>query len=241
MRGFAHIGVLKVIDKYKIPIKCVAGVSAGSVVGAAYAAGMEIRLIEEIALRIDWGRILKLAFFRPRFASHMEIEELIVKYIGDKEFSDLKVPFAVVVTDLKSGDPVIVNQGRIARAVAASSAIPGIFPPIEIDRHFVSDGGISNNLPVDAVKRMGANYVIAVDIIPSKPVHSIGKDKFSIFGRALDIVVHNLSYSQRKRANILIDPITEEDIWRIDLNKAKRLIAAGEAAAFRALHKIRRR
>jgi len=152
-RGIAHIGVLKVFEKHKIPIDFISAASSGAIVGAAYAAGMEIRLIEEIALRISWGRILKIAFFRPGFVSGEAIEELVVKYIGDKNFSELKIPLAVVATDIKTGDPVIISHGKVAKAVAASAAIPGLVAPVEIGNHFLVDGGLGDNLPVDILDR----------------------------------------------------------------------------------------
>lgn len=239
-RGIAHIGVLKVFDQYKVPFSCIAATSSGSLVGAAYAAGLEIRLIEEIALRISWGRILKVAFFRPGFISGEAIEELLIKYIGDKTFADLKIPFACVATDLKTGEAVTINRGRVTRAVAASSAFPGIFAPEEINHHFLVDGGIANNLPVDVAQKMGANYIVAVDVVPSKAVHHFPKDPFQSFGRSLDLILHKLSQEQREKADLLIDPKIEEDIWHLDLNKAKRLIKAGETAAQLVVNRLRR-
>jgi len=240
-RGIAHIGVLKVLDQYKIPIHCVVGTSSGAMVGAAFASGMEERLIEEIALRISWGRILKMAFFRPGFVSGEAIEELMIKYIGDKMFSELKIPLAVIATDVKTGEPVVIYQGRVAKAVAASSAIPGLVAPAEINHRFLVDGGFSNNLPVNVAKEMGANYTIAVDVIPSKPIRNLPRNPLRMYERAFDIVMHKLSKEQRKKTNILIEPEMEEDIWQLDLHKAKRLISAGEAAAHRIIGKIRRK
>lgn len=240
-RGMAHIGVLKVFEKHKIPIDYIAAVSSGAIVGAAYASGMEIRLIEEIALRISWGRILKITFFRPGFVSGKAIEELLIKYMGDKKFSELKIPLSVVAADIKTGEPVVINQGRVARAVAASSAVPGLIAPEEINNRFLVDGGLGDNLPIDVVKNMGANYVIAVDVVPSKPVRNLPKDPFQMYGRAFDIVMHKLTVEQRKKADILIDPYIEEDIWHLDLHKAKRLIAAGENAANRVIGRIKRK
>lgn len=239
-RGIAHIGVLKVLDKYKIPVDCIAAASSGAIVGAAYAAGMEVRLIEEVALRINWGRIIKIAFFRPGFISGEGIKELLIKYIGDVAFSELKIPLAVVGTDLKSGEPVVINQGKVATAVAASAAFPGVFAPEEINQIFMVDGGISNNLPVDAARDMGAEYVIAVDVVPSKPIHYLPRDPYQTFGRALDIVLHKISCGQSVKADVLIEPHMDEDIWHLDLHKAKKLIAAGEATAHRFINRIKR-
>jgi len=239
-RGIAHIGVLKVIDQYKIPIHYLAGTSSGAIVGAAYACGLEIRLIEEISLRIGWGRLLKLSFFKPGFISAKAIEDLMVQYIGDKKFSELKIPFSVVAADIKTGDAVILNHGKIAKAVAASSAVPGIVAPEDYEHHFLVDGGLGNNLPVDVARKMGANFVIAVDAVPSKPIKYLPKDPFQMYGRAFDIVMHKLSIEQRRNADILIEPEMDEDIWHLDLHKAKRLIAAGEAAAHKALRHLQK-
>lgn len=237
-RGIAHIGVLKVLDHYKIPIHSIVATSSGALVGAAYASGMEVRLIEEIALRISWGKILKITFFRPGFISGEAIEELIVKYVGEKNISELKIPFAAIATDLKTGEAVVIDEGKVAKAVAASAAFPGVFAPEEIKHHLAVEGGIANNLPVDVARKMGANYVVAVDVVPARPFHTLPKDAFQVFGRSLDLLLHKLSIEQRKKANLLIEPQMEEDIWHLDLNKAKRLIAAGEAAANRAVRRL---
>ncbi|MFH1826786.1 MAG: patatin-like phospholipase family protein [bacterium] len=241
-RGIAHIGVLKVIEQYKIPISCIAATSSGSMIGAAYAAGLEVRLIEEIALRISWGRVLKLAFFRPGFISGEAIGDLLIKYIGDKKFSELNIPLACVGTDIKTGEAVVIKRGRVAKAVAASSAFPGVFAPEEIMQKTVVDGGLSNNVPVDVAKSLGANFVIACDVVPARPVQYIPKDPFQAFGRALDIVMHKMAVEQRKKANILIEPhLLDEDIWHLDLHKAKKMIAAGEAEAHKMLRHLRRK
>lgn len=239
-RGIAHIGVLKVIDKYNIPIDFISATSSGAISGAAYAAGMEIRLIEEIGMRISWGKLLRVAFFRPGFVSGDAIKDLITKYVGDKTFSELKIPLAVVATDVRTGAPVVINRGNVAKAVAASSAFPGLFAPEEVNQRFVMDGAISLNLPVDVVKKMGANYVIASDVIPSKPSHYLPHDPLQAFSHALDLVLHQLSKEQRKKANILVEPQYKEDIYPFDLHRVKKLIAAGEAAAHTALRNLRR-
>lgn len=238
-RGIAHIGVLKVVEKYQIPIHCIAGTSSGAMVGAVYAAGLNIDLIEEIALRISWGRIVKIAFGRPGFISGEGLRELMTKYIGDKKFSDLKIPLTLVAADIKSGEPVFISKGNVAKAVAASAAFPGVFAPEEIEHQTVVDGGLALNLPVEVPKQMGANYIVAVDVVPSKPIHYVPHDAYQVFGRSLDLVLHQLSLAQRGKADILVEPLIDEDIWQLDLHKAKKLIAAGENAALKALRKLR--
>jgi NTE family protein len=238
-RGIAHIGVLKAVQKYKIPVEYIAATSSGAIAAAAFAAGMDVKLIEEIGESIRWGKIIRFSFFRPGFISGKAIEELIVKHIGNKQFSELKIPMSVIAADLVTGQTVVINRGSVAKGVSASSAFPGIFAPEEVNQRFVVDGGIANNLPVDVVKRMGANFVIASDVIPSEPVHYIPSDPFRVFSRSLDIVLHKLSIEQRKKADILIEPQYEVDIYPFDLNRVKVMIAAGEKAAIQAFERLK--
>jgi NTE family protein len=238
-RGIAHIGVLKAIHKYKIPIEFIAATSSGAIAGAAFAAGMDIKLIEEIGESIRWGKIVRVSFFKPGFISGKAIEELIIKHIGEIEFSELKIPLSVIAADLVTGQTVVINRGSVAKGVSASSAFPGIFAPEEVNLRFVVDGGIADNLPVDVVKRMGANFVIASDVIPSEPVHYIPSDPFKVFSRSLDIVLHKLSIEQRKKADILIEPQYKVDIYPFDLNRVKIMVAAGETAAIQAFKRLK--
>ncbi|MBI5078666.1 patatin-like phospholipase family protein [Candidatus Saganbacteria bacterium] len=239
-RGIAHIGVLKVLNEYNIPIDCVAGTSSGALVGAAYAAGMEVSLIEQVSLHIQWKDLLKFTLFRPGFVSGRAIEELVEKYIGDKDFSELKTPFAAVATDINSGEAVVIGEGKVPKAVAASSAFPGFVAPEEAKGRFLIDGGISSNVPVDAARALGAEFVIASDVVPGKSVHRLPHDPMQVFGRSLDMILKKLSREEALRADVLIELEMEKDIWHLDLSSAKQLIAAGEVAAHRAINKIRK-
>lgn len=239
-RGIAHIGVLKVLNSYRVPIDLVVGTSSGSIVGAAYAAGMDISLIEEIALHIRWGDLLKFTMFRPGFVSGKAIEDFVIKYLGEKDFSELKIPFAVVATDVRTGEAVVLKEGDVAKAVAASCAFPGFFAPEEIEGRFLVDGGIAENVPVDVAKNMGANFVIASDVIPAKKIRSLPRDPLQSLGVSLDLILKKLSAEESQRADVLIELELEEDIWHLDLHKAKKLITAGEVAASRVINKIKR-
>jgi len=239
-RGIAHIGVLKVLHTYHVPIDYIVGTSSGSIVGAAYASGMDIGLIEQVSLRIRWSDFLKFSFFQPGFISAKVIEEFIEKYIGDKRISELKIPFAAVATDLISGSAVVLDEGKVTSAVAASAAFPGFFAPEEIGGHMLVDGGISSNVPVAAVRNMGAEFVIASDVIPKKYVSAFPRDPLQVFSRSLDLILKKLSSEEAHKADILIELEMEEDIWQLDLHKAKKLITAGEVAAHRVINKIRR-
>lgn len=240
--GIAHVGVLKVIERYKIPIDYIAATSSGAIVGALYAAGLEMHMIEEIALHLHWRNLVRVNIFQKGMVSTKGIHDLLVKYLGDKEFKDMKIPFAVAATCLKQAEVCVLDHGRIADAVAGASAFPGAFLPVAINNYLVADGGIAGHqVPVDVCRKMGAKYIIASDVVPVFPISHLPMDPMHVFERSVNILMHKLAQSQIYSADILIQPqISEEDLWHLDEHKARRLIGAGEGAALQALRKLRR-
>ncbi|MEA3494237.1 MAG: patatin-like phospholipase family protein [Candidatus Margulisiibacteriota bacterium] len=240
--GVAHIGVLKVIERYKIPIDYIAATSSGAIVGALYAAGLEMHLIEELALHLHWRNLVKISILQKGMLTTRGVHDRLVEYLGDKEFKDLKTPFAVAATCLKQAEVCILDKGKVADAVAGSSAFPGFFLPLEIGQHLLVDGGVTGyQVPVDTAKKMGAKFIIASDVVPIFPVSHLPLDPIHVFERSANILMHKLALSQIYRADILIQPqISEEDLWHLDESKARRLISAGEGVALQALKKLRR-
>ncbi|MBI5701823.1 patatin-like phospholipase family protein [Candidatus Saganbacteria bacterium] len=230
-RGIAHIGVIKILKKHKVPISFVAGCSAGSIIGALFASGMDPHLMEKAAHRLGWARFIRFVMARHGPATTDEIQKFISTNIGDIQFSGLKYPFAAVATDLKTGREVIIRDGPVCKGVAASSAFPGVFVPLRRGHDLLVDGGIANNLPVSVAKKMGADFVIAVDVVPANPLKNDLNNALEIFGRAFDLVMKKISSDGRNLADIVIEPDIPEDIWHLDFDKSKRLIAAGEEAA----------
>ncbi|MEW5868629.1 MAG: patatin-like phospholipase family protein [Chloroflexota bacterium] len=168
VRGWAHIGVLSVLQEQGIPIDYVAGTSAGSIIGAAYCAGMDAERIHRYALTFRWRRITRLTWPRRGWLSFEKLEHWMVKELGELDFADLKVPLTVVATDIEHGQPVVLRQGPVARAVRASCSLPGAVAPVEWQGHWLCDGGLSDMVPVDVLREMGAEYVIGVDIFGFK-------------------------------------------------------------------------
>ena len=164
-RGLAHVGVLRVLERERVPVDYIAGTSAGSLVGAAYAAGLRGDRLEQLALEARWRRLARPTWSRYGLVSFAKLESWLVGIIGDLTFADLAVPCAAVATDLETGQPVILSEGRVAPAVRASCSVPGIVPPLELDGRMLTDGGVSNNLPISVVRDMGADIVIAVDLM----------------------------------------------------------------------------
>jgi len=168
-RGLAHIGVLKALAEENIVIDVIAGSSIGALVGACFAREAKITELEELVLRTDWKRLLRLsdpnlAFMLKGFIHGKKVKELLKTIIGDVEFKDLKIPLAVVATDINTGEEVIIKEGSVVEAVRASISIPAIFMPVKIKNRFLMDGGIINPVPVNVAKDMGAKFVIACNV-----------------------------------------------------------------------------
>ncbi len=171
-RGLAHIGVLKALQKKGIPIHLISGSSMGALVGACFAKMADISELEEVALRTDWIQLIKLAdpnlaFMFKGFIHGHKVKELLKTIIGDVKFKDLKIPLAVVTTDINTGDEVVIQEGSVIDAVRASISIPAIFTPVKIGNRFLVDGGIVTPVPVSVVRNMGADFVIACNVIHS--------------------------------------------------------------------------
>jgi len=170
-RGLAHIGVLKALEEESIPIDMIAGTSAGAVIGAGYAKERKAAILEEIALGIDWKRLarlvdLNLILLWKGFVQGQKVKSLLTACIGgDVKFEDLEIPFAVVAADVQSMEEIVINKGSVVEAVRASISMPVVFTPIKWGDRFLIDGGVVNPMPVDVVRNMGAEIVIAVNVL----------------------------------------------------------------------------
>ena len=168
-RGLAHIGVLRVLEREKIPVDLIVGSSMGSLIGGLYASGMNADTLEEIALNIRWQYTAK--FFTPTISKAglvdgNKIEKLLETFIGKIIFSKLKIPFVTVAANIENGKEVIIKTGKVSRAIRASCSIPGIFTPLKYGNRYLVDGGLVNPVPVDVARKNGADIVIGVNVIP---------------------------------------------------------------------------
>jgi len=166
MRGAAHLGVLQVFEEAGIRPDLVVGVSAGAVVGGLYCAGLSPCDLQKVAGELNWNRLGRLVRPRLGFFDIGRLEQVIDELTGGVTFEQLKIPFAAVAVDIISGELVVFRQGPLARAIRASCSVPGIFNPLEDGDRLLIDGGALNNLPVGVARDMGADYVIAVDLLP---------------------------------------------------------------------------
>ena len=226
-RGPAHIGVLNVLAREDIPIDCVAGVSAGSIIGAAFCAGIPLEEMNELAQKIGWRRVARPVWPRRGFLSFKKLERFLVELIGDLDFQQLKIPFVVVATNLLSGEPVVLQEGRVATAVHASCAVPGFIEPVERDGLLLGDGGVSCNLPGKQVRALGADYVIGVDLMQPHLRRRIGPFRFGAM--ALETLIQR-SGGGLESADCLIQPALA-GFNSLNFGRAQFLIERGELAA----------
>jgi len=169
-RGAAHTGVLKVLAREGIAADVVAGASIGAVVGGAYAAGVPVERVEQAWLSADLVKVVR-AFFptltRSGLSSGAEKRRILAEVLGEVNIEDLPVRFAAVACDIDTGEAVVLDRGPLIDAVQASASIPGVFRPVELGGRLLVDGGLVCPLPVTACRRMGADLVIGVDIVPA--------------------------------------------------------------------------
>lgn len=167
MWGLAHIGVLKVLEENNVPLDYIAGSSMGAIIGAYYALNPNVKELEEKTLDLTKWKLMKLVDIGiPKISliSGNKIRDFLEELIGDKSFSDTKIPLQIVATDLKSGEEIVIEKGRLVDAIMASISMPGIFPPVKLNNKLLIDGGVINPTPTNIVKEMGSDVVIGVDL-----------------------------------------------------------------------------
>ncbi len=239
-RGIAHVGVLQVLEEHNIPIDCIAGTSAGSIAGGFYAAGVSPQRMEELVRDLKWLKIAAPTIPKLGFLNFDKIMPWIRETLGGElTFADLRLPFAAVAADIVTGELVVINDGPLATAMRASSSVPGIFTPTRHRERLLVDGGILNNLPVSIARRLGGDYIIAVDLIPPGAVG--GKEPHNV----LELTINSLYMLMRStqtdglRANQVILPQIGH-IGLAELHRADELLAAGREAAEQAIPEIKR-
>lgn len=235
VRGLAHVGVLSVLGRAGVPIDFIAGTSAGSIIGAAYCAGAGIERIKALGEYFRWWRFARLTWPVRGWISFDKLARWLVAEFGDLDFNDLMIPYAVIATDLQSGQAVVFRQGRVAPAVQASCSVPGIVTPVEIDGRLLGDGSLVDTVPVSVLREMGADYVIGVDIFSSS-LRSHG-GPFGMAITAIEILVRGAGGGIYD-ADCLISPDLAGKTYT-RFSKRDELISLGEKAAHEKLDCIR--
>jgi len=241
-RGMAHIGVLRVLEENGIPIDCIAGTSAGALVGGTYSAGLSIIELEALAYTMRWRDVGQMAFSRLGFQSSERMETFIRSHLPVKRFEELKIPFAAVATDLIKGEAVVMrDEGDVAFAIRASCNIPVVYvPAIDKEGRQLVDGGLVSIIPARYARAMGADIVIAVDVnfegakfIKSTPTTALG-----VMLHSFMIIQRNMSSFHLKEADLVICPKVGHLRWD-EVSRAKEFIKLGEEATCEMIDEIK--
>ncbi len=234
--GAAHIGVIKALKEANITIDYIAGTSVGSLVGAFFAFRKNYDFIQDIAINMTWKDIASISISKYGLFANSKIEKIIQKHLGDVHFEDAEIPMAFIATDILNGEKVILNKGNVAKAVAASCCIPGIFHPIEWENRLLVDGGLVENVPITPLKNMGAEVILAVDL-SSGSTYKKPDNFIDILTNSYETSMLSRTKIQTRKADILIAPnLTDFSAMRSD--KTKDLIAIGYEATKRKISEV---
>lgn len=240
-RGLAHVGVLKVFEEHGVRVDCVAGTSAGALVGGALASGMPFGEVERIGRSLRWRDLGRMTVSRLGVQSNAVLEEYVRARFPVSRFEELPVPFAAVATDLRTGAAVVMrDEGDVGFAVRASCAVPGWYVPVTDERgRQLVDGGLVANLPVSVVRALGAEVVVAVDV-NSEGAKFLGPPA-SVIGVLLQsmlVVQRTAVEHQRQLADVVISPAVGHLRWD-ELGRAAEFIEAGAEAARAAMPSVK--
>ncbi|HEZ0699718.1 TPA: patatin-like phospholipase family protein [Neisseria meningitidis] len=239
-KGFAHVGIIKVLKENGIPVKVVTGTSAGSIVGSLFASGMSPDRLELEAEILGKTDLVDLTLSTSGFIKGEKLQNYINRKVGGRQIQQFPIKFAAVATDFETGKAVAFNQGNAGQAVRASAAIPNVFQPVIIGRHTYVDGGLSQPVPVSAARRQGANFVIAVDI-SARPGKNISQGFFSYLDQTLNVMSVSALQNELGQADVVIKPQVL-DLGAVGgFDQKKRAIRLGEEAARAALPEIKRK
>lgn len=236
-KGFAHIGVLKVLESNHIPVNMVVGTSAGSFVGSLYAYGFTAFQLQKISFDIEQGELIDFTIPDNGFIKGEKLEEYVNHMLRNTPMEKLRIPFYAVATDIQNGREMVFGSGNTGVAVRASCSIPGVFAPVVVGGRMYVDGGVVSPVAVEAALRQGADVVIAVDISGDgeapKPQGTVGTILQSI-----GIMYEKIATHQLQKATVVIKPKVSA-IGSADFSKRHEAILEGERAATAAMPAIK--
>jgi NTE family protein len=242
-RGFAHVGVIRVLEQEKIPIDMIVGTSVGSLIGAIYAHDMNSFELEWTAFSLEKDNLFDYTIFSAITGMGPvkgdKLEEFVKTKVPAANIENLKLPFAAVATDLNRGTRVVIDHGSVARAVRASSAIPGVFNPVEHQGRLLVDGGVVDNIPISVAREKGADIVIAVDISENVVNFNI-TNVVDVMLQAVTIITSENTKYKKKDADVLIAPAVG-DVGMLDFTQKKRCMQAGIEAAQKVVPEIKKK
>ncbi len=236
-RGIAHIGVLRYLEERGVKPCCIAGTSAGSIVGSLYCSGKSVDELEEIACTLSWKDLVKISWPRRGLIDSSRLLKVLRKYLNDQTFDQLELPLLVNAVDLLSAKEIIMDEGPVAEAVVASCAIPGIFTPVKKEKYLLVDGGLLDNLPAVLMKDRKTDYIISVNVGAQSPLQKEPDTLVEVLIQSFDVIRRQRDEPALEYTDILIEPDLS-DIAFHDTSKVDLLIERGYEAAQEALQEI---
>ncbi|HOX16340.1 MAG TPA: patatin-like phospholipase family protein [Smithellaceae bacterium] len=235
-KGFAHIGVLKVLESHRIPVHMVVGTSVGSLVGSLYAYGYNPYELQTIAFAISKDDVADYTIPDNGFIKGEKLENFVNNKVKYTTIDKFKIPFYAVATNIQTGEEMVFGRGNTGRAVRASCSIPGVFNPVMIGDKAYVDGGVVSPVAIDVARKFGADVVIVVDISSSLS-STTPTGTFETIIQAVEIMHNKMSIIQLKNADVVIKPKVG-NIGSSDFTKRHEAIMEGEKAAAEAIPAI---
>ncbi len=236
-KGFAHIGVLKVLEANQVPVHMIVGTSAGSFVGSLYSYGFTAFQLQKISFGLQQADLADLTFPDNGFIRGEKLQDYINRMVRNKPMEQLRIPFYAVATDVQSGREMVFATGNTGMAVKASCSIPGVFTPSVINNRMYVDGGVVSPVAVDAAKRLGADMVIAVDLSGGGEAPRPQGTMETIL-QAINLMYERITASELRHADVVIRPKIGF-IGAADFSKRNEAVLEGEKAAMAALPAIK--
>ncbi|WP_379966996.1 patatin-like phospholipase family protein [Ectobacillus sp. sgz5001026] len=228
-KGFAHIGIIKVLKEAGIPIDVIAGSSMGALIATFYAAGQDIDRVYRLSQLFKRKYYLDFTVPKMGFIAGKRLKDMIRMFTYHKNIEDLDIPTAVVATDILTGEKVVFTEGSVADAVRASVSIPGIFVPEKVNGRLLVDGGVIDRIPVSEAKKLGADLVIAVDVSPTKTSGEVSSI-YDVIMQSIEIMQHELVHYRHIASDVMMYPDVLQYSSRT-FTEIDEIIQAGEEEA----------
>lgn len=237
-RGMAHIGALQALEENNIRIDRLSGTSIGSLVAAFYAFGISLDQMRRQAEEMSWMKVSSFTIPRSGFLSNKMLGEIVEKFLGDVNIEDSPIPLAIIATDIHTGKRVVLREGNLAQAIMASSCVPGIFTPVRIGEATLVDGFLVENVPVTALREIGAEVLLGIDLSHTRH-YRLPNSIMNIMMNAFEIAID----ANTKKAIFEADVIIAPDMTRfssLDSENHDELFQQGYAAAISQIPDIRK-
>jgi len=238
-RGFAHVGVIRVLEQEKIPIDMIVGTSVGSLIGAIYAANPNSFELEWLAFELEKDDIFDFSILSSKTGpvKGNKLEKFVTEHVKIRHIEEMKIPYYAMAVDLNTGESVVLEKGPVELAVRASASIPGIFTPLNINDRILVDGGVNGSIAPETAREKGADIVIAVNIGKDITNYETG-NIVQITLQAIDIMGKRIDEYKNRQADILIEPEVG-NVGTMDFSKKKELMVAGIEAGQKAIPAIK--